>query len=301
LSAIRQSTVNSTLRSATLCLQNLRGILGERSMKAAGAKAVCCWAFALLLTAGQVDAKREVLKFEIDGVTRSVLVYAPRNAGPDPLPLIVVYHGRGDDNGKFASAVKLHRDWPQAIVAYPRGEKIDTRPPMRGWQYRAGTYEDRDLKLTDQLLLALGQRYSIKPQMTFAAGFSNGGHFVFLLMAERSAAFAGFAAIGAIQPRFATDAPPRPVLYLFGRNEPGNYAEDWKKTVQALGRYARAGGKGVDYLSCCKWLAPREDGVVMAYGSYNAGHIWPYDGNAWLRDFFERVVAGPEQVDVAPD
>ena len=78
---------------------------------------------------------------------------------------------------------------------------------MRGWQYKLGTYDDRDLKLTDQLIAELGKRYQTAPEHTFAAGFSNGGHFVFLLNAQRNDRFAAFAAIGALQPEYASDAP----------------------------------------------------------------------------------------------
>jgi polyhydroxybutyrate depolymerase len=245
----------------------------------------CLLALAL---ADAAIAKRQVLATRIDGVQRTALVYAPDVAGTAPLPLILVFHGRGDSNEKFATAVKLHRDWPEAIVVYPQGLFIDTAPPMRGWQYRLGTYDDRDLKLTDWLLAEIGRRYSIAPQSTYVAGFSNGGHFTLLLMAERSSTFAAFAAIGVVQPRFTADAPPRPLLYLFGRDEHPGFQQDWVKTVQALARHNLASTRQEPFLSCCQLLHPGPGGATLVYGRYNAGHIWPHRGNEWLIDFLTR-------------
>jgi len=249
--------------------------------------ALCLIALMLAMPASTI-AKRHMLKTEIDGVERTALVYAPEPKGPDPLPLILVFHGRGDSNDLFATAVKLHRDWPDAIVVYPQGMTIDTTPPMRGWQYRLGTYNDRDLKLTDWLLTEIGRRYPTSPQSTYAAGFSNGGHFVFLLMAERNAAFAAFTAIGAVQPEYSSASAPKPLLYLFGRGEDPAFSEDWARTVQALARHNRTTGKPFDYLSCCHLLHPKPDGAALVYGRYNAGHTWPHRGNEWLKQFLMR-------------
>jgi polyhydroxybutyrate depolymerase len=240
------------------------------------------------LTQGRdLAAARFTLDFDIDGVSRKVLVYAPDQPGTGVTPVLIAYHGRGDDSVPFANAVKLHRDWPQAIVAYPKGEMIDTTPPMRGWQYRAGTYQDRDLKLTDQLLARLGERYRTQPEHSYAAGFSNGGHFVFLLNAERNDRFAAFIAIGALQPDYASDAPPKPFLYLFGRREDPSYQPDWARTVQALTRHNRSEEHAEDFASCCKVLRPAAGGALLAFGLYNAGHIWPSQGNDWLLQFLE--------------
>ena len=240
---------------------------------------------AFLLTS-PVDAKRFTLQFDIDGMQRKVLVFAPDEPAAGSIPLTIVYHGRGDDSVAFANAVELHKDWPDVIVAYPRGETIDTTPPMRGWQYRLGTYNDRDLKLTDQLLAELSRRYRTVPAQTFAAGFSNGGHFVFLLNAQRNEQFAAFAAIGALQPEYASDAPPKPFMYLFGRREDPKYLGDWAKTVESLSRHNLSEERAKAWLDCCKLLAPKPGGAPLVFGVYNAGHIWPAGGNAWLREFF---------------
>ncbi len=239
----------------------------------------------LLGQSAMADAKRLTLRFEINGQSRTVLAFVPDRRSVEPTPLVVVFHGRGDDSTPFATAVKLHTDWPEAIVAYPRGETLES-VPMRGWQYRRGQFGNRDLQLTDQLLEEMARRYGTRPDSTYAAGFSNGGHFVFLLLAERPQAFAAFAAIGAVQPAYENDAAPRPLLYLFGRGEDREYQDDWASTVEALRRHNRTRGPLVDFLSCCKLLSAGPGGAPLVFGTYNAGHIWPAQGNAWLMEFF---------------
>ena len=115
----------------------------------------------LMAAAHRAEAAREVLNFEVEGLARRVLLYVPEAPSSGPRPLVVVYHGRGDDAEAFARAVKLHQDWPEAIVAYPRGE-LHQGKPQRGWQYRRGQYADRDLQLTDRLLAELSSRFAVK-------------------------------------------------------------------------------------------------------------------------------------------
>ena len=240
----------------------------------------------VLTAAATATAAELTLRYDIQGQSRRVRVYAPDRIGDVPPPLVVVYHGRGDDSALFAAAVKLHKDWPEAIVAYPRGERLES-VPMRGWQYRRGQFADRDLQLTDALLSDLAQRYGTRAQTSYAAGFSNGGHFIFLLLAERPRAFAAFAAIGAVQPEYAPGSEPRPLLYLFGRGEDREYQDDWAQTVEALARHNRTHGALSDFLSCCKLRSAGPGGAPLVFGTYNAGHIWPRDGNAWLIKFFQ--------------
>lgn len=255
------------------------------STKITFALQACGLVAALLLGPVAVaHAARETLEFEIEGQTRRVLLYVPDAPGDAPKTLVIVLHGRGDDSAAFADAVRLHSDWPDAIVAYPRGEVKDN-PTMRGWQYRAGDQGDRDLKLIDRLLEETTARFGTRPENTHVAGFSNGGHFALLLLDERPEAFATFTVIGAVSPSFTSDSPPRPVLYLFGRREDPAHKDAWAKTVEALVRHNRTTGPLSDYLGCCRRHSPGPGGAPLVFGLYNAGHIWPFEGNEWLKEF----------------
>ncbi len=246
---------------------------------------------ALLLAgfSGPAHADRQVIKMTIDDIERSALVFAPSNPGDAELPLVFVFHGRGDDSGKFARAVRLHKDWKEAVVVYPRGLTIDTRPPMRGWQGRVGQYDDRDLKFTDRLLQRLTTMFPVDTRRIYVAGFSNGGHFTFLLLKERHDRFVAYAVIGALHPDFESDTAPKPIIFLFGREEGPQYQDQWVKTVQALARHSMANGEQSAYEDCCTLLYPKPGGATMVYGLYNSGHIWPYRGNESLMRFFTQA------------
>lgn len=246
----------------------------------------------LLGLAPAVPAGEELLEFEIAGEARRVLLYVPDTPSAEPRTLVVVFHGRGDDDRAFARAVKLHHDWPDAIVAYPRGEvREDTK--MRGWQYRVGDQGDRDLALTDRLLAETARRFGTTPERTHVAGFSNGGHFTLLLLAERPQAFATFTVIGSVHPQFESDAPPKPVLYLFGRGEDAAFKEDWARTVEALVSHNRTAGPLTPFLGCCHRQSPTDGGAPFVFGTYGAGHIWPAEGNEWLMEFARQPWADP--------
>ena len=246
---------------------------------------------ALLLAglSGPAHAGRQVIKMTIDDIERSALVFAPSNPGDTKLSLVFVFHGRGDDSGKFARAVRLHKDWKDAVVVYPRGLTIDTRPPMRGWQGRVGQYNDRDLKFTDRLFQQLMTMFPVDPRKIYVAGFSNGGHFTFLLLRERPEMFVAYAVIGALQPDFQSASAPKPFIFMFGRDEGPQFQDQWVNTVKALARHNQASGEQSDYEDCCTLLYPEPGGATMVYGLYNAGHIWPYRGNESLMRFFTQA------------
>ena len=96
------------------------------------------------------------------------------------------------------------------------------------------------------------------------------------------------AILGAVQPDYESSSPPRPLLYLFGRGEDRAFRDDWADTVQALIRHNRSEATLSDVPPCCKRAAPKAGGAPFVFGTYNAGHIWPSGGNAWLIAFFKQ-------------
>ena len=229
-------------------------------------------------------ASQEQVAYEIDGQARRVQLFVPDAPSEEPRTLVVVFHGRGDDDAAFAKAVQLHRDWPEAIIAYPRGERREDSS-QRGWQYRVDDQGGRDLALVDRLLSDMATRHGTRPERTHVAGFSNGGHFVLLLLAERPEAFASFTVIGTVSPEFTSSAQPKPVMYLFGRGEGREHEAAWAKTVEALARHSRAQGPLRKVMDCCQMQEPGPGGAPFVFGLYNAGHIWPFDGNQRLKAF----------------
>src|SRR5579872_132228 len=102
-----------------------------------------------LLWAQSAAAQRpESMTWKIDGETRGALVYASAaQASRGPAPLVLAFHGHGDDAQNF-QYTDLHRSWPEAIVVYFQGSP-SPRDGYTGWQVEKGQDGDRDLRLVD--------------------------------------------------------------------------------------------------------------------------------------------------------
>lgn len=159
------------------------------------------------------------LHWKIEGVQREAIVYAPRSKRP--LPVVFVFHPHGGTAVDSARLMHFQKDWPDAIVVYPQGLNTATpRDPAGlrpGWQREAGELGNRDLEFFDAMLETLRKDHIIDPHRIYAAGFSNGATFTFLLWAERADVVSGFAVcagalLPTVQPR-----EPRPIIHIAGR------------------------------------------------------------------------------------
>jgi polyhydroxybutyrate depolymerase len=228
----------------------------------------------------------DTLKLDINGIERSARVFPGRNADSKPAPLILVFHGRGDTVRNFSRAIGLHEDWPEATVVYPSGLKVPNELNMRGWM--GGTRVDDtndDLLFVDRMLEELPKRYRVDPQRVYASGFSNGGRFTFVLMAKKPDAFAAFVAIGALSRDIEGATQPRPFMLLFGRGEPREFREVWAETVVALVKLNRGSGDKTEWAPEFTEYLAGDTGAPTIVSLYNAGHIWPYDGNRHIIRF----------------
>lgn len=245
----------------------------------------CC----LLMTlAGLPAVAAEILEIQVADVVRKVHVFPAARSDGEASPLVLVFHGLGDRAGNFSRAVAFHKDWPEATVAYPEGLPRRERRGMRGWQGFPGNDDNGDLSWVDTLLEILPRRYPIDRDRVYATGFSNGAHMTFSLMRERPCRFAAFAPVGALAEYMSEAKTSRPVLYLFGREEPRATTQAWQQTVVALAKLNRATGEKREWSPGLTEFVPGPDGKVTVYGLYNAGHVWPARGNEWIAGFFER-------------
>lgn len=175
-------------------------------------------------------AGAETVTFTVDGVARKAFVYAPPVAPPaSGFPVLLAFHGRGDVIENF-EIVNLHGAWPEAIVVYFQALDREGYP---GWQVEPGQDGDRDLKLVDVALATLRGKYRIDERHVYAAGFSNGAGFTYLLWAQRPKLFAAF---GIVAGRWRPENPPkerRPAIIVSGINDPG-YADHRAGMVSAI-------------------------------------------------------------------
>ena len=236
-------------------------------------------AMVLLVLCGRA-ASAEVVTWTVDGDTREALVFAPSAPQPGKLPLILSFHGHGDDMENF-QYVGLQQAWPDAIVVYFQG--LPSRDGYPGWQVERGEYNDRDLKLVDAALASLRKKYNVDDDRIYATGFSNGAHFTYLLWAERPNVFAAFAPVaGRIQP---SEVPkqPRPLLHIGGSGDTQVVFADQKAAI--ITAVGVNGVRGQDS-SCgpgCTIYGKNSPNPVMTW-IHQGGHEYP-------RGTSERIVA----------
>ena len=169
-----------------------------------------------LLTPGVGEAAAEVMRWQVDGVTREAIVHVPESPGDAGAPLVLSFHGFGDNMQNF-QYTNIHVAWPEAIVVYFQG--LERRRGLLGWQVEPGGNGDRDLKLVDVALRSLRETHRIDDDRIYATGYSNGGMFTYLLWAERPDVFAAYAPVAARLRGSVRPEQPRPVLHVAGTRD----------------------------------------------------------------------------------
>lgn len=249
------------------------------------------------------------LRVEVGDRIRTCLVDLPPDAGDEPLPLVLMFHGAG----ATAALARENTGWSvlgareRFICAYPEGTAPDpSRPPMfrqnpqtwndgsgRGHVARLGV---DDVAFTAALLDRLLETAPVDPRRVFAAGFSNGASMTFRLGVELADRLA---AIAPVSGHLWLPAPrlTRPVslFYVFGSVDPlnpldgGEVRTPWGHTEYhppvrvsldrwrvALGcdeaparSVERAGVRLERYAGCC-------DGAEVCFCLVEGlGHVWP--------------------------
>jgi poly(3-hydroxybutyrate) depolymerase len=234
----------------------------------------------------QQAVAQQTLNFTLGDTHRVARVYPGRRAATEPSPLVLVFHGLGDTVRNFSAAVEFHEAWPEATVVYPKGNPRDDRDGMNGWHGFRDNDENRDLDFVDALLDELPKRYKVDPERIYVAGFSNGGHLTFNLLLDRPCSFAAFAPVGALAGYVSQAEVPRPVIYLFGRDEPREYSQAWQQTVVAIAHLNRASGEKREWAPGFTEFVAGPSGEPTVYSLYGAGHIWPASGNETIIRFF---------------
>jgi len=223
------------------------------------------------------------LQWPVDGETREAIVYAPTAAGSGPVPLVLAFHGFGDNMQNF-QGVNLHRAWPEAVVVYLQG--LERRRGMPGWQVEQGSSSDRDLKLVDVALASLRDTYDIDNDRVYATGFSNGGMFAYLLWAERPDVFAAYAPVAARLRPSVRPTAPRPVLHVAGeRDRQVEFADQQAAIAVAIA----VNGVGEQTTPCgdgCTTYGSGTPAPVMTV-IHAGGHTYPRDTSGQIVAFFQ--------------
>ncbi len=150
---------------------------------------------------------------------RPYTVHVPKNAGSEPLPLLLAFHGYGsDDDGEtlehffdFQSVA----DTEGFLYVTPDGTK-DTR----GQRFWNGTdaccdFDDQrpdDVGYVRAIVADVAKHHALDPKRVFAFGLSGGGFFVHRLACDAADVFAGVVSMsGATWGRATKCKPAEPV------------------------------------------------------------------------------------------
>ena len=227
----------------------------------------------------------ETWTLSVDGVERTALVHLPeaaRSGGPEPgepAPLVLAFHGHGGRARGFARQFGLHREWPEAIVAYPQGlptpiPLIDPQGKRPGWQIRAGDQGDRDLALFDALLERVESEAAVDADRIHVTGHSNGGGFTYLLLEERAAVLASVSPSASGKGRGSSGKASREVAVLHA-GSPRDRLVRWtfqEAAIRGL-RRARDCGEGEPWeLDPRVTRFPAEKGADVLLFEHGGGH-----------------------------
>jgi polyhydroxybutyrate depolymerase len=237
----------------------------------------------LLLMLGAGQASAEIMQWQIEGESRSAIVYAPATAGEgEPVPVVLSFHGSGDNMVNF-QYTDVHVAWPEAIVVYFQG--LPDSGGLARWQAGRGANNDRDLKLVDAALASLREIYTVDDDRIYATGFSNGGMFTYLLWAERPGVFAAYAPVaGRLRPS-VEPTQPRPIFHVAGRQD---RQVDFSDQQAAIGFAADLNGVAATSTACgdgCTLFGSETATPVMSW-IHPGGHVYPRDTSERIVSFF---------------
>jgi polyhydroxybutyrate depolymerase len=213
--------------------------------------------------------------WKVNGVTRTALVYLPKETKNGPF--IFAFHGHGGNSNYAARKFRQHELWPEAIVIYPQGLPTQTsRDPQGrkpGWQMAGGGgfLPNRDLDFFEAMLETAQKEWGVDNKRIYAMGHSNGAGFVYYLWGQKPELFAALAEAAGAGERLLHNAKPCPVLCIGAKNDP---IVKWEGQEQAIEAAKRVNGN----------LAAVE--VVL----HNDGHMYQDDFSPKISVFFKKHV-----------
>lgn len=257
-----------------------------------------CLAFSTAVASAQIRPF-DVAEWTVEGLKREAVVIPPAKKTDGPAPVLLVLHGHGGTM-RFMARKGFQREWPEAIVVCPQGLPTATpRDPegkKAGWQVRAGTNGDRDLKFVDAILKTLRGKYRVDGSRVYATGHSNGGAFTYLLWAERGKEFAALApssAPGAALLTAGRDLQPLPVLHLAGEKDAIVSYEVQKRTMEGVRKVLGCEQEGKEWATAGPLKGTvygSKDGPPFVSLIHAGGHEFPAEAPGLIVKFCKEHV-----------
>ncbi len=228
--------------------------------------------------------------WEVDGVKREAIVYAPTKKTEGKVPLVFDFHGHGGTAKHSAKTHHFHETWPEAIVVYMQGlntpgKLTDPEGKRTGWQSGDGDQKDRDLKFFDEVLASMKKDFAVDESRIYATGHSNGGAFTYLLWAKRGDNFAAFAPVAAAAGAYFTDAKAKPVFHAASEKDPLVRFAIQKRTLDQVKKLNGCDEKGAEWAKDCLQYSSKSGTPVVVF-LHDEGHKYPEATPALIVKFF---------------
>jgi polyhydroxybutyrate depolymerase len=234
------------------------------------------------------------ITLEVEGVSRTALLYVPPGAKEKSAPLVFVYHGHGGNSAAAARSFAMHRHWPEAIAVYPQGlptpgRLTDPEGKKAGWQSRPGDQGNRDLAFFDALLAKIKSDDKVDDKRIYCTGHSNGGGFTYLLWAVRGESFAAVAPSSAARARSEKGAAllkPKPAMHLAGKADPLVKFEWQEASMDAVRRINGCAATGNPWAENCLLYASESGNDFVSY-IHPGGHRFAEEAVPLIVRFFK--------------
>lgn len=230
----------------------------------------------------------EKVTLEVEGVKREFLIYVPRTKDARPRPVVFAFHGHGGNMNYSVRKFKFNETWPQAISVYPQGlptkGMTDPEGKKNGWQQRAGTEGDRDVKFFDAMLEYVKKGNIVDEKNIFSMGHSNGGAMTMALWNARGSLLkgVGICAGGGRAPA----GTPVAAFFSSGKNDPIVKFPGQRLSVQAAKRANGSQGDGTAWgENTTRW----EGTKPLVWYVDEGGHELPEPALAKLTQFFKEL------------
>ncbi|MBN1557175.1 MAG: hypothetical protein JW951_03410 [Lentisphaerae bacterium] len=181
------------------------------------------------------QARPEAGTLEHEGLERTYLRYVPNNLPPDPVPLVLVLHGGGNNaqitmEGTHEGRWNALADSENFIVAYPEGRLDPGSETSHHWNDCRSDITNPDALSTNddvgfiaKLIDALAADYRVNTNRVYATGPSNGGLMTYRLAVALRDRLAAAAALIANMPANSECPAPgdaMPLFILLGTEDP---------------------------------------------------------------------------------
>lgn len=252
-----------------------------------------CWMIlAFVAHAAETPASRE---WQVAGVARTALVYAPAKATQTLTPVVFVFHGHGGTAKHAARTFAIQTLWPEAVAIYMQGlntpgRLTDPEGLRTGWQHAVGDQQDRDLKFFDAVLKSLKSDFRIDERRIYSTGHSNGGAFTYLLWAQRADVFAAVAPSAATAGQGWRDLTPKPALQVAGENDTlvkFQWQQSAMGTIRKLNRCAETGKPWAKAGPLVGTIYASETHTPFVAVIHPGGHQFPPEAPGLIVKFFQ--------------